>query len=79
MNRTIETLGNATGQTGWRKTYASKWTPPAQPCGHWGKHDRQGQPLDLRQGEQHQNIEGPPQPNGGHRIPGLFGGVWRGC
>lgn len=37
MNRTTETVGDATGQTGWRKTYARNWTPPAQPCGAWGK------------------------------------------
>ena len=77
MQRAIETLGDATGQTGWRKTYARKWTPPAQPCGHWGRRERQS--LDLRQDKQQQDAEGPPQSNGGHRVPGLFGGVWRGC
>lgn len=35
MNKTIETIGDATGETGWRKTYARKWTPPAQVCGAW--------------------------------------------
>lgn len=50
MNRTTETLGNATGQTGWRKTYARNWTPPAQPCGAWGrkmKPDAQTQALQA--------------------------------
>lgn len=37
MNKTVETIGNATGKTGWRKTFPKKWTPPAQPCGAWGK------------------------------------------
>ncbi len=35
MNKTVETIGDATGETGWRKTYARKWTPPAQVCGAW--------------------------------------------
>ena len=35
MNRTTETIGNATGVTGWRKTWQRNWTPPAQPCGAW--------------------------------------------
>ena len=37
MNKTVETIGDATGETGWRKTYARKWTPPAQVCGAWSK------------------------------------------
>jgi len=37
VNRTTETIGDATGKTGWRKTFPKKWTPPAQPCGAWGK------------------------------------------
>lgn len=35
MQRAIETLGDATGKTGWAKTYARKWTPPPQVCGAW--------------------------------------------
>ncbi len=37
MRKAIEGLGNATGKTGWRKTYARKWTPPAQVCGAWSR------------------------------------------
>jgi hypothetical protein len=47
MNKTVEAIGNATGQTGWRKTYARKWTPPAQPCGHWGKNVQDAKLKDL--------------------------------
>lgn len=35
MQKTVETIGDATGQTGWRKTFPKKWTPPAQVCGAW--------------------------------------------
>ena len=35
MQRATETIGNATGKTGWRKTYARNWTPPPQVCGAW--------------------------------------------
>jgi len=37
MQKTVETIGDATGKTGWRKTFPKKWTPPAQVCGAWGK------------------------------------------
>jgi len=37
MRRTTETIGDATGETGWRKTFPKKWTPPAQVCGAWGR------------------------------------------